>query len=151
MLLVDTRNPSARAVHDAIRPHLDLAALPDDLHLIIGGDGWMLSCIHKHGPSPTYLGLNGGHLGFLHNDVRDAAVVGEKIMAGAWKAWAFPRLAMRARLVNRWHKKFVDRVLAGAELGDADLAEGFACFDTQDFNTGYQAFLAKEKPDFKGK
>ena len=96
MLLVDTRNPNARATRDRIVPHLDLDALPDDLHVIIGGDGWMLSCIHTHGPSPTYLGLNGGHLGFLHNDIQDAAEVGAKIMAGAWKAWAFPRLSMRA-------------------------------------------------------
>ncbi len=96
MLLVDTRNPSARAMHEAIAPHLDLAALPDDLHVIVGGDGWMLSCIHKHGPDPTYLGLNGGHLGFLHNDVKDPAAVCGKIMDGAWRAWSFPRLAMTA-------------------------------------------------------
>ena len=94
MLLVDTRNPSARAVHDRIAPHINIDALPEDLHLIIGGDGWMLSCIHRYGPGPTYLGLNGGHLGFLHNDVQDPAEVGAKIMAGAWKAWSFPRLAM---------------------------------------------------------
>ena len=29
MLLVDTRNPSARATHDRIAPHLDLAPLDD--------------------------------------------------------------------------------------------------------------------------
>lgn len=65
------------------------------------------------------------------------------------------RIADGAPLVNRWHKKFVDRVLAGAHaaapLSEAELAEGFACFDTADFNTGYQAFLAKQKPDFEGK
>jgi enoyl-CoA hydratase/carnithine racemase len=65
------------------------------------------------------------------------------------------RIADGAPLVNRWHKKFADRVLAGAHaatpLSEAELAEGFACFDTEDFNTGYQAFLAKQKPEFKGK
>jgi enoyl-CoA hydratase/carnithine racemase len=65
------------------------------------------------------------------------------------------RIADGAPLVNRWHKKFVDRVLAGAHpatpLSEAELAEGYACFDTEDFNTGYQAFLAKQKPDFKGR
>ena len=62
------------------------------------------------------------------------------------------RIADGAPLVNRWHKKFVDRVLAGgAPLTEAEAAEGFACFDTDDFNTGYKAFLAKEKPAFKGK
>lgn len=65
------------------------------------------------------------------------------------------RIADGAPLVNRWHKKFVDRVLAGhreaTPLTEAELAEGYACFDTEDFNTGYKAFLAKEKPEFKGR
>jgi len=62
------------------------------------------------------------------------------------------RIADGAPLVNRWHKKFVDRVLAGGPpLTAEEQAEGFACFDTEDFNTGYRAFLAKEKPKFKGK
>lgn len=68
---------------------------------------------------------------------------------------AAERIAAGAPLVNRWHKKFVDRVLAGIHDGQpltaADQAEGFACFDTDDFNTGYRAFLAKEKPEFEGK
>lgn len=65
------------------------------------------------------------------------------------------RIADGAPLVNRWHKKFADRVLAGAHsaapLTAAELAEGYACFDTDDYNTGYQAFLAKKKPKFEGK
>jgi len=60
------------------------------------------------------------------------------------------RIAAGAPLVNRWHKKFVDRVLTGAPLSDAEAAEGFACFDTQDFQEGVRAFLAKDKPVFKG-
>ena len=69
----------------------------------------------------------------------DAAVAStvEKICAGA-------------PLVNRWHKKFVYKVAAGAELTAEDQAEGFACFDTQDFQEGVMAFMAKDKPDFKG-
>ena len=65
------------------------------------------------------------------------------------------RIADGAPLVNRWHKKFADRVLAGAHsatpLTAAELAEGYACFDTEDYNTGYQAFLVKKKPKFEGK
>lgn len=62
------------------------------------------------------------------------------------------RIAAGAPLVNRWHKKFVDRVLAGGPpLTEAEQAEGFACFDTEDFNTGFRAFLAKEKPEFEGR
>jgi hypothetical protein len=29
--------------------------------------------------------------------------------------------------------------------------ESFHCFETEDFRTGYQAFLAKAKPEFKGR
>lgn len=60
------------------------------------------------------------------------------------------RIAEGAPLVNRWHKKFVDRILAGGELSAEEAAEGFACFDTDDFKEGVRAFLAKDKPDFKG-
>src|SRR3546814_6172143 len=62
------------------------------------------------------------------------------------------RIVDGAPLVNRWHKKFVDRILAGGPpLSEAEKAEGFACFDTEDFNVGYKAFLAKQKPEFKGR
>ena len=60
-----------------------------------------------------------------------------------------------APLVNRWHKKFVTRVQGGARavkpLNPTEEAEGFACFDTEDFREGRRAFLAKETPVFKGK
>jgi len=56
-----------------------------------------------------------------------------------------------APLVNRWHKKFIYKVAKGTPLTAEDQAEGFACFDTQDYQEGVMAFLAKDKPDFKGK
>ncbi len=59
------------------------------------------------------------------------------------------RIAAGAPLVNRWHKKFVYEAAAGKARSDP--AEGFACFDTDDFRQGVRAFLAKETPDFKGK
>ena len=40
---------------------------------------------------------------------------------------------------------------APAPLSDAEKKECFACFDTEDFRTGYQAFLDKKKPEFKGR
>lgn len=61
------------------------------------------------------------------------------------------RIADGAPLVARWHKQFVKRVMDPTPLTDAERDEGFACFGTEDFQTGYQAFLDKAKPDFKGR
>ena len=61
------------------------------------------------------------------------------------------RIADGAPLVARWHKKFVRRLSQGTPLSQAEIDEGFACFDTEDFQIGYKAFLAKLKPDFVGR
>lgn len=61
------------------------------------------------------------------------------------------RIADGAPLVARWHKKFARRLRDAAPLGDAEYDEGFACFATEDFRTGYRAFLAKLPPAFTGR
>jgi enoyl-CoA hydratase len=61
------------------------------------------------------------------------------------------RIADGAPLVARWHKKFARRLRDPRPLTPEEYDEGFACFGTEDFQIGYRAFLAKEKPLFKGK
>ena len=61
------------------------------------------------------------------------------------------RIAEGAPLVARWHKKFAKRLADPRPLSEAELDEGYACFGTEDFRIGYRAFLAKQKPQFKGK
>jgi enoyl-CoA hydratase len=61
------------------------------------------------------------------------------------------RIAAAAPLVNRWHKKFVKRLLDPRPLSEAELEDNYACFGTEDFQIGYRAFLAKTKPQFKGR
>jgi enoyl-CoA hydratase/carnithine racemase len=61
------------------------------------------------------------------------------------------RIAEGAPLVARWHKKFARRLRDPAPLGDAEYDEGFACFATEDFRIGTQAFLAKQTPAFRGR
>ena len=61
------------------------------------------------------------------------------------------RIADGAPLVARWHKKFARRLRKGEPLTEAEYLEGFECFGTEDFQIGYKAFLAKQKPEFKGK
>ena len=61
------------------------------------------------------------------------------------------RIADGAPLVNRWHKQFIERLAVTAELAPHEWDEGFECFDTDDYHEGVAAFLAKRKPDFKGR
>ena len=61
------------------------------------------------------------------------------------------RIADGAPLVARWHKKFVRRLRDPRPLDEAETLECYDCFATEDFQTGYHAFLAKKKPEFHGR
>ena len=61
------------------------------------------------------------------------------------------RIADGAPLAARWHKKFARRLADPRPLTDAERDECFDCFDTEDFRAGYAAFLAKRKPEFRGR
>ena len=85
--------------------------------------------------------------GLVNRVVADDQVTAEAMATAA-------RIAAGAPLVNRWHKKFANRIAEGLSarpLSEAEAAENFACFDTEDFQIGHQAFLKKEKPKFKGR
>ncbi len=61
------------------------------------------------------------------------------------------RIAEGAPLVARWHKQFARRLADPLPLTPAERDECFDCFDTEDFRIGYAAFLAKRKPEFRGR
>ncbi len=82
--------------------------------------------------------------GLVSRVVDDDAVESEAYAAAR-------RIADGAPLVNRWHKKFARRLAEGTPLSADEIAEGYAAFGTEDFRTGYRAFLAKQKPEFKGR
>jgi len=82
--------------------------------------------------------------GLVSRVVPDANVVDEAYATAR-------RISDGAPLVARWHKKFIRRLLDPRPLSDAERDEGYACFDTEDFKTGVAAFLAKKKPEFKGR
>jgi enoyl-CoA hydratase/carnithine racemase len=75
-------------------------------------------------------------------------VADDKVLEEAFAAAG--RIAAGAPLVNRWHKKFARRLLDPTPLSPAERDEPYRTFDTADFREGYQAFLAKRMPAFRG-
>jgi enoyl-CoA hydratase len=61
------------------------------------------------------------------------------------------RIAAGAPLVARWHKQYIERLNTVPQVSAAEWNEGFACFDTEDYRIGVDAFLARKKPQFKGR
>ncbi|WNK00069.1 enoyl-CoA hydratase-related protein [Thalassospiraceae bacterium LMO-JJ14] len=83
-------------------------------------------------------------LGVVSRVMPDDGVMDEAMAAAA-------RIAAGAPLVHRWHRKFLQRLEDPTPLSDDEIAEGFACYDTEDFQTGYKAFLEKKTPKFNGR
>ncbi len=82
--------------------------------------------------------------GLVNRIVADDEVEAEAMAAAR-------RIAAGAPLVARWHKKFLRRLADPAPLTEAEIDEGFACYDTADFKAGTRAFLAKTEPEFEGR
>lgn len=83
--------------------------------------------------------------GLVTRVVADAAVEEESYAAAR-------RIAEGAPLVARWHKRFVRRLSEDASpLSESELAQGYDCYDTEDFRIGYRSFLDKTRPEFKGR
>ncbi|VVE74295.1 enoyl-CoA hydratase [Pandoraea captiosa] len=83
-------------------------------------------------------------IGLVTRVVADADVAREALASAQ-------RIAAGAPLVARWHKRFVRELVSGKPLTPAQIDEGFACFGTADFQTGYRAFLEKTTPVFEGR
>lgn len=82
--------------------------------------------------------------GLVNRIVADDRVTQEAVAAAR-------RIAQGAPLVARWHKKFAKRLSEPRPLTADEIEESYACFATEDFQTGYKAFLAKAKPTFEGR
>ncbi|HKJ53560.1 MAG TPA: enoyl-CoA hydratase-related protein [Gammaproteobacteria bacterium] len=82
--------------------------------------------------------------GLVTRIVGDDAVVDEAYATAR-------RIAEGAPLVARWHKQFMRRLADPAPLTEAEKDAGYACYDSEDFQIGYRSFLAKTKPEFKGR
>lgn len=61
------------------------------------------------------------------------------------------RIAAGAPLVARLHKKFVRRLGVPLPLAESERDEAFAACDSEDYQIGFRAFLAKQTPEFIGR
>ena len=60
------------------------------------------------------------------------------------------RIAAGAPLVNRWHKRFVRRLMDLTPVTPEEREETHAAFATADYREGRLAFLEKREPRFRG-
>ncbi|MBX3662232.1 MAG: enoyl-CoA hydratase/isomerase family protein [Burkholderiales bacterium] len=83
--------------------------------------------------------------GLLTRLVDDSALAAET-------AATVQRICDGAPLVARWHKQFIRRLTPQpAPLTDAEIDANFDYFNTEDYRIGYDAFINKQKPEFKGR
>ncbi len=84
------------------------------------------------------------HKRLVNRVVADTAVVDEALAIAA-------RIAAGAPLVARWHKRFLTKLQPEPTLSQEEWEEGYACFDTEDYQTGTRAFVNKSKPQFNAR
>jgi enoyl-CoA hydratase/carnithine racemase len=116
--------------HTELQPLLDLVGPANALEILLEGEIF-----------DTAQALR---IGLVNRVVPDAEVADEVKATAA-------RIAEGAPLVARWHKKFTRRLMQPGELSAHEMDESFDCFETEDFRAGYRAFLAKAKPEFRGR
>ncbi|MEZ4321247.1 MAG: NAD(+)/NADH kinase [Myxococcota bacterium] len=110
MIVHDPRNPRAVALYDDVTARLPDLDARTDITVVIGGDGFLLHTVHRFGFNRSYLGLNGGTLGFLLNDVSGRLdEVCDAIAKDAWIEHRFPLL--RARVVRVDGTEHVDHAM----------------------------------------
>jgi len=96
MIRVNTNNAVACVLSERLKERVDLSRLPEDLCVVVGGDGFMLETIRTVGAGYVFLGINAGRVGFLLNDAEDFEATVDAIESESWTVHTFPRLSMRA-------------------------------------------------------
>ncbi|MCB9686233.1 MAG: NAD(+)/NADH kinase [Alphaproteobacteria bacterium] len=115
MIVCDERNPRARKVLREVLAHLpEDWQPPEPIALVVGGDGFLLHTVATHGVAHTWLGLNGGTLGFLLNDATDPESVARDLAEQRWRVFRFAMV--EATIERRDGTVVVERAINDAYL-----------------------------------
>ncbi len=107
MIHFDPKNPRSAAANSELTARL--SEPPEGVHIVIGGDGFMLHTVAAQAAQGVFLGLNAGHVGFLLNDIDDWGAVVDRLAARAWTTHAFPLI--EARITTRDGEKLVEHAM----------------------------------------
>lgn len=96
-IIADEYNPRAVEVGRLLQTRVDLTRLPDNLFVVLGGDGFMLKTVSQaEHPQPTFVGFNCGRVGFLLNDLPERVEEIPALLYGPLQIQEFPRIEMEA-------------------------------------------------------
>ena len=83
-------------------------------------------------------------VGFVNRIVADADVEAEAYATA-------DRISRGAPIAAQLNKKFIRRLTQPEPITQAEHDETYISVETEDFKTGIESFLAKKRPDFKGR
>lgn len=101
-LYYDIRNPRAIMIHAYILECMKDYPINENLHIVIGGDGFMLKTVREnYSKDAVFLGINCGRMGFLLNQIpSDLSLLNSSIKNNEFEEFTFSRIEMSIKNIE---------------------------------------------------